>query len=112
MSSIDEIISSQIEQKISIKVTEVLEPLQILKGFEGVEVLTLEEMSTILRKDKEIIRAACHRGEIPHQPIGRDLIFPKRLVIDFLMGVWQKNVKPTIQASTDKRNKKLLAFVS
>jgi excisionase family DNA binding protein len=109
--SIEEIISNKISEIVETHLSERLSPIEVLRDFEGVEVLTLDEAAKVLRQDKEVVRAAAHRREIPHRTIGRSMIFPKRLLVEYLTGVWESAERPAL-IETDKRKRKILRFVS
>lgn len=83
-------LKNEIELAVEKRVSDAIEPIRVLKDFESVEVLTLDEVCKVLRFDsKEKIRDACKRGELPHVVVGRDIIFPKRLLVEYLMGTWR-----------------------
>jgi excisionase family DNA binding protein len=85
-------------------VAEMVEPVHVLKDFETVEVLTLDEACRVLRCDRQKLRDACRRGEVPFERLGRDLIFPKRTLVTYLCGEWRPPAKGEKENSISKSN--------
>ena len=50
----------------------------------AIEVLTADEVATLLRVDRKTIYEAAQRGEIPHRRLGRRLIFERGSVLAWL----------------------------
>jgi excisionase family DNA binding protein len=86
---IDEYINEKIRGAAREILAEMVEPVAVLKDFRDVEILTLDEAAKVLRREKQLVREACARGELPHQKIGRDLIFPKKTFAAYLSGEWK-----------------------
>lgn len=79
------------------EIGEILKPVRVLPPeLESKTVFNLDDLCLILgyeSKDKQKIREACQRGDIPYQTIGRDYIFPRPMIVDFLLGNWKKKEK-------------------
>lgn len=94
MSDFNEVFESKIRDAVKEEVTKILEPLTVLSGFENVNQLTLDEVCQLFRREpndinKQWIRNACKRGEIPHVKIGESYFFPKSQLILLLLGEWK-----------------------
>lgn len=96
---IDEYIKQIIEKEVEKKLTEKLAPLrQLPEKFASKITLSIEDMCEILsvensKSGRESIRNACKRGELPFRSFGRDVIFPRPMVEDYLLGIWQPGEK-------------------
>ena len=91
---IDEYIEERLEKLVEAKISKTLEPLVMLKEFDNVEQLTIDEVCKIFRRDaddksKQWIREACKRGEIPCVKVGDSYLFPKRQMVMLLLGEWK-----------------------
>ena len=98
---IDEYIEATLEKLVKQEVSRTLEPLVMLKEFDNIEQLTIEEVCKLFRrepdeKSKQWIREGCKRGEIPCVKVGDSYLFPKRQMVMFLLGEWkpEKEKKP------------------
>lgn len=101
-----ESIEKALESVVVQKLQERTEPAAVLVQFGNVDNLTIDEMSVVLRgATKEKIQDACNRGELPHIRFGRDYLFPKKLVSDFLLGIWKPEEKAKAQPNTSKSYK-------
>lgn len=114
-------IISHIDESSRKIIGEIIEPVRVLPPhLEEKTVFTLDELCSILgyeSKDRQRIREACQRGEIPFQQIGRDYIFPKPMIVAFLLGDWKKSEtkKPEKSPSENhlsKRQRKILNFTA
>ena len=93
-------------------VAEAVAPVRILpEDLDDKTVFDLDDMVRILGKSADLIKAAYGRGEIPGRKFGRDLIFPRPLVVAYLTGEWIPETKQTVKKQTPKNNK-LLEFVN
>lgn len=111
----------QIDESAREIIGEIIEPVRVLpQHLEEKTVFSLDDLCSILGyalKDKQKIREACQRGEIPFQQIGRDYIFPKPMIVAFLLGDWKKGetkkqAKPPSETPKSKRDRKILNFAS
>lgn len=91
---LDEFVKENIKLAVKDELANIFEPLKMLKNFENVEQLTLDEVCALFRREpnehsKQWIRGACKRGEIPHVKIGDSYLFPKRQMVLLLLGEWK-----------------------
>ena len=52
----------------------------------GDEVLTLEQLASLLQVEPEVVRALARRGELPGRKVGREWRFSREAVLDWLRG--------------------------
>ncbi|HEY0770489.1 MAG TPA: helix-turn-helix domain-containing protein [Sphingobacteriaceae bacterium] len=91
---IDEILDEIIDNKVKEKITEMFEPLVMLKKYEYVDQLTIEEVCEVFRREpteasKNWVREGCKRGEIPHIKVGDSYFFPKYQLAEMMSGLWK-----------------------
>jgi len=91
-------IREEIRSTAQLIVNENLEPIRVLKEYENVDVLTFEEACKVLRLNETELKNAIANELIPFLRLGQGKIiyrFPKRLLVDYLLGQWRKGeVKP------------------
>jgi excisionase family DNA binding protein len=51
---------------------------------EPIEILTADEIATLLRVDRKTVYEAAQRGELPHRRLGRRLLFERGAVLRWL----------------------------
>lgn len=95
LGDLGEAIIEHIDRMVEARVAEMIEPVLVLREFKDVYVLILDEVVEILRSSKDKIRDACLRGELPHVRLGRDVLFPKKLMAEYLMGIWKPDKAKT-----------------
>ena len=50
------------------------------------EVLTLEQLASLLQVDPDVVRGLARRGELPGRKVGREWRFSRRAVLEWLRG--------------------------
>lgn len=95
--SLDKIIKKYIRQEVETELSRQLAPLEVLRKYDDVETLTLEEVAQVLRVNERLIKDAAKRGEIPSFSFGQQIRFPKVLIAKVLLGIW----KPEKKKKTD-----------
>lgn len=115
MGSIDEIIEKRIHEKVKEILAEILEPVLILKDFEGVDVLNFDETCQILRLLPEELENAIKSRSVPCVKLGKSRStwrFPKYQMAMLLIGEWKPEKKAKVK--TQKHDFKAIAkeFIS
>lgn len=104
-------IQALIDESVRRHLTKTFEPVVVLKDFESVEVLTFDEVCKVFRLTETVLEKAINSKAVPCIKLGKPRStwrFPKRLVVDYLLGNWNPGIpekmrkrKSTYQSDND-----------
>lgn len=108
--NIEEQIREHIKSEVKECIQETFEPLVMLKGFENVDVLTFDEVAKALRLTADELENAIKTETVPCVKPGKPRStwrFPKRLLIDFLLGQWKPKENKKVKYQTQNEFTKM-----
>lgn len=65
----------------------------VSKAFQGVELLTVEEVASVLRVSRMTVYRKVHSGELPSVHFGRSFRIPASAMDAYLPPAWRKDEK-------------------
>lgn len=92
MGKFDELFQTSIKEEVSSVLTEMFAPIEMLKGFEDVNVLTFEQTCDVLGLTEKELENAIISESVPCVKFGKPRStwrFPKVLIVRLLLGEWK-----------------------